>query len=247
MRFSLRFLLVASMLSAILIGMLSRGRQQTLRGIELLELAGAHVTRVDSNLACELLPQYGSYDIDMGDSHEADSSLLKWFRSIRTLRWKSPDANDFENIASIPCIQEMEISNGNDTICLGLGRIPSIQRLSVAGKDFTGSNLGFLKKLSRLRLLDLEGTSISDRCLPAIADCGSLSELNVRRTNVSEDGLCTHLGTKLGKSLTKICVDSIKVMGIEESSLKRTFPRCSVEATLTFRLNRTVEQGPKQQ
>ena len=79
---------------------------------------------------------------------------------------------------------------------------PDTAVLQMANEDVTDRTLEYLKDMTQLRSLDLNGTQITDQGLRTLAQLPRLRELRLARTKISDDGFKEYLAPK--ESLLKV-------------------------------------------
>jgi hypothetical protein len=89
----------------------------------------------------------------------------------------------------------------------------------------TDAGLQSLKRLAKLRRLDLRGTSITDQGLPNISTLTELRELALSHTSVSDNGL-THLERL--KNLEWLALSNTAVTSDGVKRLKQHLPKCQI-------------------
>jgi hypothetical protein len=76
-----------------------------------------------------------------------------------------------------------------------LGRKPEVVVLQMANPDVTDATLWYLKGMTRLRELDLNGTRVTDAGLEALRGLPALETLRLRDTGVTDTGFRDSLAT----------------------------------------------------
>jgi hypothetical protein len=107
-----------------------------------------------------------------------------------------------------------------------LGEFPELKSLHIVDcPGVTDAGLQSLKSLTKLRRLDLRGTSISDHGLKNLSTLTDLRELALSHTSVSDDGLI-HLEPL--RNLEWLALDNTAVTSHGAKSLKEYLQKCQM-------------------
>lgn len=111
-----------------------------------------------------------------------------------TLREHVDDRYDVQLLVDVlPGLEGLQIHAGHlddEAIeLLNSGKLSQLERLCVFGRGFGDTSLAKLHAIASLAVLDLEGTSVTDTSIEHIATFPRLQILNVRKTEISADGV----------------------------------------------------------
>jgi hypothetical protein len=100
---------------------------------------------------------------------------------------------------------------------------PDTRVLQMANEDVTDRTLEYLKDMTQLYSLDLNGTQITDEGLRILARLPRLRELRLARTKITDEGFTESLAAK--ESLLKLDLTGTAVKGKTKRDWKKALPQ----------------------
>lgn len=214
-RFSLRSLLIAISLVAILLGWgveQTRRRQQAISSVERL---GGWVEYADSAILPRTnlvgyLPQKWT-DAFFGDGwrravsaihirdvrlSDSELGLLNYVDEVHFLDLQDTafSRGALRHITSLNRLQVLSldrVSIDEKPVCdlSFLHELPNLNQLYLSGAKINGADLAYVKQLKELQVLTLDYTPIHDEDLAELADMRNLTNVNLNETQVGDPGL----------------------------------------------------------
>jgi hypothetical protein len=113
-----------------------------------------------------------------------------------------------------------------DAALEGLSTFPNLTSLHIINcRGISDSGLKQIESLTKLRRLDLRGSSLTDQGLARISNLTELRELSLARTSVTDDGL-SHLENLTNLEWLALSNTSVTMAGAK--TLKERLPNCEM-------------------
>lgn len=132
----------------------------------------------------------------------------------------------------------------SDTDLAHIGRLTSLQRLSLSGTGITDRAVEHVAGLRSLEYLNLENTGVTDAGLVYLQDLSSLRELRLRNTHITDDGLSRLRGLL---SLEKLDVRETQVSSANVASFRKALPKCQIKGVSSIARKPAVRDRSVQQ
>ncbi|MCX5771897.1 MAG: hypothetical protein NTZ09_16725 [Candidatus Hydrogenedentes bacterium] len=180
-----------------------------LRNLESLDLAGFDLTADRA----EPLAGLSTLKSLMIHCSFADDTTFKHFATMKSVQELGMGGievkpNMLEPLASLPSLRSLKLGDAygqeyalGDAVMADIGKIVSLEELTIVGNGVADAGLAHLKNLTRLKTLALGGHAITDAGLVHLESLRSLKQLDLIESKISNTGL-----TRLKKALPQCAI-----------------------------------------
>jgi len=222
-QFSLRSLLIFTMICAVACGLLGKRMEQKRKereGVEAILRLGGTVR----------------YDYQEGNGKPPGPDWLRdlagkdFFSAVVEVRLLgNPKVTDAElaHLEEMPQLQVLNIfaTNVTDAGLSHLRRLSKLERLYLGNTRITDAGLINLQGLNRLQRISLWKTKVTDAGLEQVQELSNLRELYLHSTNVSDAGLAHLKGLN---ELERLDLAETRVTDAGVNELRKALPNCII-------------------